>query len=141
MKIKIVDNFLLKEDFEKLCSLNLEEINKEQIRVYHNKILKNGKVEIAECIEYEFLKKLRNDYHKKAINILNELYPEKTKLYEFSEFHIIETGSNYKFPVHDDTPNKLLSGVVYLKPKQNSGTIFYSSKNGENKKEIEVRYD
>ena len=68
---------------------------------------------------------------------MKELNPEKIKLYDYSEFFIIETGSNYKFPIHDDTPNKLLSGVVYLKPEENSGTIFYKNKKGDDRKEIE----
>ena len=76
-------------------------------------------------------------YHNKAIKILKELYPEKVRLYKYSEFHIIETGSNYKFPIHDDTPNKLLSGVVYISPEDNKGTMFYSDKKGNDEKIIE----
>ena len=53
-----------------------------------------------------------------------------------SKYNVV-TSKNTKFPIHDDTPNKLLSGVIYLTPEENSGTIFYSSKKGENKKEIE----
>ena len=66
--------------------------------------------------------------------LLEELNPQKVKLYDYSEFHIIEVGANYKFPVHDDTPNKLLSGVIYLKPEENMGTIFYKNKKGDGKK-------
>ena len=62
---------------------------------------------------------------------------EKSKLYDYSDFTIIKTGKNYKFPIHDDTPNKLLSGVIYLYPKDNTGTIFYSNKNGDSKKIVE----
>ena len=105
--------------------------------VYHNKIDKSGKIEVAECIEENLLKRLFQNYHEKALDILNELYPEKVNLYDYSEFHIIETGSNYKFPIHDDTPNKLLSGVIYLKPEKNTGTLFYKNKKGDDKKEIE----
>ena len=57
-------------------------------------------------------------------------------MYDYSEFHIIETGSNCSFPIHDDTPNKLLSGVIYLKPNKNYGTSFFSTKNGKSKKTI-----
>ena len=39
--------------------------------------------------------------------------------------------------ISDDTPNKLLSGVVYLKPEKNIGTIFYEDKQGNGRKEIE----
>ena len=62
---------------------------------------------------------------------------KKTKLYEYSEFHIVETGKDFVFPIHDDQPEKLLSGVIYLKPSVNRGTIFYNNKKGEGKNEIE----
>ena len=137
MNIKIIDNFLLNEDFNELCSINLKKITENQIMVYHNKIYKSGKIEIMECIGENLLKRLFQNYNEKALNILKELYPEKVNLYDYSEFHIIETGSNYKFPIHDDTPNKLLSGVVYLMPEKNSGTLFYKNKKGDDKKEIE----
>ena len=71
---------------------------------------------------------MQKNYHDQAIDILRELNPKKLDLYDYSEFHIIVTGKNYKFPIHDDTPNKLLSGVIYLKPNKNTGTIFYSNK-------------
>ena len=135
MNIKIIDNFLLKTDFIELCQLVLKKTSQEEINVYHNSINKNGVI-INECIENKTLLRLQKNYHKKAIQILDELNHEKTKLYEYSEFHIIETGKNYKFPIHDDTPNKLLSGVIYLKPEKNVGTLFYDNKIGTNKKEI-----
>ena len=70
------------------------------------------------------------------MKILQELYPEKRELYDYSDFTIIVTSKNSKFPIHDDTPNKILSGVVYLSPKENSGTIFYNDKYGKNEKNI-----
>ena len=44
---------------------------------------------------------------------------------------------NYKFPIHDDIPDKILSCTVYLSPEKNAGTIFYSNKKGEGRKQIE----
>ena len=68
---------------------------------------------------------------------MKKISPEKAKLYEYSDFSIIKTGKDYKFPIHDDTPNKLLSGVIYLYPKINTGTIFYTNKKGDKKKAVE----
>ncbi|MDC0446033.1 hypothetical protein OAM09_04365 [Candidatus Pelagibacter sp.] len=135
MKIKIIDNFLDKEDFNKLCSIELENINSNQIKVYHNEI-NNNRVMKNNKIEKNFLKKLNDKYLDTAFKILRELNPNKLKLYEYTDFTLIHTGSHCKFPIHDDTPNKLLSGVIYLSPKKNSGTIFYKNKNGEERKEI-----
>ena len=133
--IKIIDNFLNTEDFNELCSLNLNKINDNSMKVYNNYIHNNGLIKNT-CIENKLITRLHKNYHSKAINILKELNPEKVNLYEFSEFHIIHIGKNYKFPIHDDTPTKLLSGVIYLSPKKNSGTFFYDNKKGDNKKEV-----
>ena len=135
MNIKIIDNFLSKEDFDKISKLRLKETGKKEVKVYHNSIF-DREVINSECIEPSFLVELNQKYHSKAINLLKELNKDKVELYDYSEFHIIETGSECSFPIHDDTPNKLLSGVIYLNPKENSGTHFYDSKQGKNKKTI-----
>ena len=135
MKIKIIDNFLDIEDFNELCSIELEKINSNQIKVYHNEINKN-QVFKNNKIEKKFLKRLNDKYLDTAFKILRELSPNKLELYEYSDFTLIHTGSHCKFPIHDDTPHKLLSGVIYLSPKNNTGTFFYKNKNGEERKEI-----
>jgi hypothetical protein len=136
MKLKIIENFLNLNDLEELSSLQLNHTEKNCLNVYHNEINKKDEIK-NDCVKKNTIKRLHKNYHLKAIEILKELNPLKTNLYDYSEFHIIETGADYKFPIHDDTPNKLLSGVVYLKPKYNNGTIFYNNKKGDGKKEIE----
>ena len=130
-KIKIIDSFLNEQDYNDLCNLKLDNNLKNDFKVYHNEINNNG---IIKCsIDENLLKRLHNNYFSNAIEILNEINPKKTKLYEYSDFSIIITNKNSNFPIHDDTPNKLLSGVIYLYPNKNSGTIFYNDKNGSNK--------
>ena len=136
MKLKILENFLEKEDLDKIRQLNLEKINNNSIKVYHNKIYKNGETQ-ADCFTDKEIKEFHSKYHTKALNILKELKPLKVDLYDYSEFHIIETGANCSFPIHDDTPDKLLSGVIYIRPDKNTGTIFYDNKKGDGKQEVE----
>tara|TARA_B100001057_G_C22484449_1_gene807704 strand:- start:32 stop:658 length:627 start_codon:yes stop_codon:yes gene_type:complete len=136
MKLKIIDNFLEKEDFEVLSNLDLKKTGPSELNVYNNSIGKNGIIRNT-CLDKKLLKNFHSKYHAKALRLLEELCPNKVKLYEYSEFQIIETGKNYKFPIHDDTPNKLLSGVIYLFPEKNSGTLFYDDKSGKNKKEVD----
>jgi len=135
INIKIIDNFLDYKDFNELCTLNIKQTKDNSIDVYNNYIDKNGNVK-ASIIKDTTIQRLFRNYHSKAIDLLKELNPKKIDLYEYSEFHIINTGANYKFPIHDDTPNKLLSGVIYLTPKKNFGTYFYDNKKGDNKKEV-----
>lgn len=134
-KLKIIDNFLNQDDFNYLSNLKLTKIEKDQIKVYHNSIDKKNNLNL-ECISEEKIKQLQKNYHEKTLEILRELNPKKVNLYDYSEFHIIETGANYTFPIHDDIPDKLLSGVIYLKPQNNSGTIFYDTKSGQGKREV-----
>ena len=127
MKIEILDNFLQENHLASLNSLKLDKIKANQIKVYHNQI-KDEKVYKKTCINEELLKEINKSYHPKAVDILKKLNPEKLKLYDYSEFHIIETGANFVFPIHDDIPNKLLSGVVYLKPKITQEQFFMKIK-------------
>ena len=53
-----------------------------------------------------------------------------------TEFHVVKSGYEYKFPIHDDIPAKLLSRVIYLHPNENKGTVFYRNKKGDGKNEI-----
>ncbi len=133
VNIEIVDNFLNKDDFDKLSKLVLDQIPEDTLKVYHNEIAKNDTIKKS-CIDNSLIQSLHKNYHQKAFNILMKIAPEKAKLYEYSDFSVIKTGKNYKFPIHDDTPNKLLSGVIYLYPKNNTGTIFYANKKGDKKK-------
>ena len=137
MKIKIVDNFLEEKDYEMLCSLNLKKTADDAVKVYHNSVDRKNKILQTDCIDSETILHFKNRYEKKAINLLNELYPKKIDLYEYLDLHIIETGKNLSFPIHDDGPERLLSGVIYLKPFINKGTIFYANKKGEERNEIE----
>ena len=136
MNIKLIDNFLNEHDLKEIQSLNLTAVKKNEVKVYHNSIDKNNNVK-SECINSDTIIRLHRNYHKKAINVLRELNSAKIDLYEYSEFHIIETGANCQFPIHDDTPNKLLSGVIYINPESNSGTKFYKTKKGEGEKTVE----
>lgn len=136
MDKKILDNFLDIEDLDLIKNLNLKKIQNNEVKVYHNKIYKTGEIE-TDCLSDAQIRNFQSKYHFKAIDILKELNSKKIDLYDYSEFHIIETGADYKFPIHDDTPDKLLSGVIYISPENNTGTIFYDSKKGDNKQIID----
>lgn len=138
-KVKVVDNFFDQDDFKSLCKLDLDinlekNSNNKEFLTYHNEI--NDNVIKNSVINVELLKRLHTNYHKKLMEILMELNPEKAKLYDYSDFIIIVTSKNSKSPIHDDTPNKLLSGVIYLYPNENTGTKFYNNKKGEGETKI-----
>ena len=133
-KIKIIDDFLNKDDFNTLCNLKIEKKSNEKFKILHNEI--TGNKVLKSSIDNKLLFRL-NRYHTKAMEILKELSPEKYDLYDYSDFVLILTDKNAKFPFHDDTPNKLLSGVIYLAPEKNSGTIFSNSKKGANTEQVD----
>jgi len=134
-KYKIIDEFLNPEDFKILSNLNLKNISEDEIMIYHNKITKGGVISSG-CMEKDLVQNLFNNYHHKALELLKELYPEKVSLWDYSEFHITQTGSMYRYPMHRDSPTKLLSGVIYLAPINNKGTLLYKNKYDNDAKEI-----
>ena len=135
-KIEIIENFLDENDFNVLSNLKLDSVPENSLKVYHNEIDRENKVRKS-CIDAFIIKSLHKKYHNKVFQLLKNISPRKAELYEYSDFSIVKTGKNYKFPIHDDTPNKLLSGVVYLYPKKNTGTIFYKNKKGDDKQIVE----
>lgn len=134
-KLKVIDNFLSQSDFEDLCKLDIDTNVNEGIKVYHNEINNNGV--IKSTINKNLLERIHKNYHEKTINILKNINQAKAELYDYSDFTIIVTSKNKKFPIHDDTPNKLLSGVIYLMPSTNSGTYFYNNRMGAGKTQVE----
>tara|TARA_B100001057_G_scaffold401108_1_gene412512 strand:+ start:224 stop:856 length:633 start_codon:yes stop_codon:yes gene_type:complete len=136
LKLEITDNFLSKEDLIQLQSLKLKETEDGKMNVYVKKVSGEGKVSGTGMSEETALE-LQKNYHLKAMKILQKLYPAKADLYEYSEFGITDTGTNYNYPIHNDTPNKLLSGVIFLSPEKSEGTKFYENKKGDGLKSIE----
>ena len=100
VKLEIIENFLSEADLYELQSIKLKETNYKEMNVYVNKI-KDNQVS-GDGIEDESVKRLHQNYHSRAIEILKKLYPEKANLYEYSEFGITDTGPDYKFPIHND---------------------------------------
>ena len=125
MKLIVKKNFFSEKIFKKFLLLKLSKTNKDKIKVYPHTI-KNNKVISKSFLNEKFIIEIHKKYHPIALNFLKKICPNKVSLYDYSVFNLIETGANYKFPIHDDTPNKLLSGVIYLHPKKNTGTIFYN---------------
>jgi len=133
-KLKVIDNFLNKNDLDDLSNFYLNKDFKNKFNIYHNEINDHGI--IKSTIDKNLLIRMHKNYFSKAMNILKEINPEKANLYEYSDFTIIISKKNSKFPIHDDTPNKLLSGAIYLYPENNTGTIFYNDKKGSNRTNI-----
>ena len=131
-KIKIFDNFLETEDLKELSIYAKNLNNDRDVHVFHNEIDINNKI-LKASIDKDLLIRLNKKYLEKGISILKELNEKKVSLIDYCDFSIIKTKKKIKFPIHDDTFNKLLSGVVYLYPEKNIGTIFYNTKDGQDK--------
>lgn len=71
------------------------------------------------------------------ISFLEKLAPERIKFAKWLELNLVWTGKNYHFKIHEDSPNKLLSVVIYLYPNKNLGTILYTDDKGTDKTVVE----
>ena len=101
-KIITEDNFLSQGDFNELINLSILKENQNEFNIFHNEIDDNGV--IVSTIDKKFVEKLYKNYHFKTLSILKKLNYEKSKLYDYTDFTIIVTKKNAKFPIHDDTP-------------------------------------
>ena len=131
----IEDNFLSKQHFDFLLNFYQQKFeNDDGLKMSKNKIWLDGRVEGK--LRDNYLIQFYNDYRKKLVTYLEKLAPERLKSASWLELNLMWTGKNYHYPIHEDSPNKLLSIVVYLYPKINVGTLLYSDKNGSDKTEI-----
>ena len=78
MEIKIFDNFLKEEDFKEIESLDLPLPKSGEIKIFHSKVFENS-IFSSEFLSKESLQRFNDNYHQKAIDLLNELCPEKKK--------------------------------------------------------------
>ncbi len=131
----IKDNFLSNEHFNYLLNFSEQKVNDDGIGISKNKIWLEGKVEGK--LNHKYLIKFYNDYQNKLFNLLKDLAKDRIPMAKWIELNLVWTGKNYKFKIHEDSPNKLLSIVVYLAPRENIGTILYSDEIGSDKTVIE----
>ena len=87
-----------------------KKINDNESAIYHNRT-KRWQCR-SELIDEKTLK-IFQKISSYSIKNIQELLPVKSKTYEYSEFHVVETEKNFNFPIHDDIPNKLLSGYLH----------------------------
>jgi hypothetical protein len=135
----IVDDFLDATDFSELCKQKTDHVDRDKVFAMRgNLVFANGTVKSNSLTEQQ-LRKFHGTYHEKMMGYLRQLAPKKAEFYEYSDFELVVTGADCVYPIHDDLAEKLLSVVVYLSPKQNAGTLIYSTKSGEDATEVEWR--
>ena len=127
----IQDNFLSAKHFNYLIKFSNQKIKDNGLGISKNKIWLDGKVEGK--LNSNYLNDFYNDYSQNLFAFLEKLAPERIPSVKWLEVNLVWTGKNFKFSIHEDSPNKLLSVVIYLYPKENIGTILYSDKNGNDK--------
>ena len=130
----IEDNFLIEKDFNYFLNFYNQNVKDDGLGISKNKIWLDGNVEGN--LSKNFLILFYNNYRQKLVSYLEKLAPERLKLAKWLELNLVWTGKNYQYQIHEDSPNKLLSVVIYLYPEQNIGTILYSDNIGSNKTEI-----
>ena len=115
---KVIDNFLHKDDFDILCSIKEREnlLKIERVTDINTTDI-NGNVTASGWLEAEFIKKLYDNYHNRAIELLTELAPEKIKLIDYLLIENGQTGSHHVRRIHRDGERNLLGIVIYIKQK------------------------
>jgi len=140
---RIIDNFLSDKDF-KLCQdyFKYLEDNRADSSVgwyrEQNNIIVNKHGRIIDYVTpTPFIFELFIKYNHKLEDALEELAPERKKDYARSTVEFVSSRTGLKWEIHPDVSEKLLSAVLYVSPKVNTGTILYKDKNGLDPYEVE----
>jgi len=125
VKYKIVDNFLKPEDLEYLQAKLPTLKPKPDIPTsfYSKKSLGPDQ----NTIDSDKLLQLEEHYVPHAMEILRELAPRKINLVDDVAFNLQSTPPHYTYPIHLDSNQKVLSGVVYLQPTESTGTFLHKN--------------
>lgn len=145
-KYLVRDNFLRQNHFNLIKSLSFK-TEPDSWEIYKHQVFPGDSVKIsyknsasqessASPLSISDVLSIHKTYHNDMIYYLTELAPDKVVKYKFTELNVVSTGKNYKFPIHNDTYDKLLSVVIYIAPDNNKGTTLYSTKEGLYPKEI-----
>lgn len=129
----VQDSFLDEEDYNWCVGFfdNLSNKNKDW-QISKNKIYYNGRQDIQD----EYIYTMHKKYNPLLLTYLKRLAPDKIKDYTYSEFNFVKNGPEHVFKIHNDTPNKLLSVVIYIQPNKNTGTLLYSNQQGDDEYEV-----
>ena len=142
----IYDDFLEAEDFEfvqdyaERVTNNLSLNNKLIEEKIHDSWQSHNWIKIANthkpiCNEPAVIN-LYDKYSPQLMSMLCTLSLEKLKLADYHTISLIVTEPNAEYPVHLDSPNKLLSCVLYVS-EDNIGTMLYSTKDKQDPYEVE----
>lgn len=122
----IEDDFLPSNLLRQLLEIKLCHVKKDSILISKNSIGKDLDLKCSNMMP-ELVSKIHQNCFPRLWSYLQALAPKKCSYYDYSVMHIVQTGSEYSFKIHDDIPRKLLSVVVYLSPSQSSGTSIYTT--------------
>ena len=152
----IIDDFLADHHLNSLLSLSYDEnpklespsvssyqiINKEYKKKFPKKWEKLGKKNVIKKpngtnIPKSLVLGISKGYKNLLLEILKELNPRRIPLYDYTEVQIASTHKDTVYRMHTDSPDRLLTCVVYLKPESNTGTVMSVSENGPDIKTVE----
>ncbi len=142
---RIIDDFFTEDVFVELCSLSTDHLGPTDKEIYSASVSLDGTIKQYQrtahnrrnLLDGKLARKIHNTTHSDMMHLLEELAPEKVKLYDHSKINVIMSGKDFNYPIHNDSRKKLLTIIVYVSPEKNKGTLLYSSESGEDRYEVE----
>lgn len=126
----VVDNFLKQEHFDFVCEqFKFTSVDKVRKDIFQ---INNNQVHIEETsglgnLTKEFILDMYTTYNSRLLSYLQILASEKVTSYRTTKISFSAYPKNYTYYTHNDSAQKLLSVIVYLQPKSNTGTLLYEN--------------
>jgi hypothetical protein len=136
-KYYIEDEYLKPKDFSWCVNYfknntTFADKNQKKILISKNKIYTNGKIE---C-DKEHMKSIYDNINHKAIRYLKQLAPDRIDKVNYTEMNFVRLNSKNDFHIHPDIHQKLCSIVIYIAPRQSTGTFLYKNQKGDSPYEV-----
>lgn len=134
MRYEILDNFLSSEDLDYFQAFlrNLNPSLDHPTSFFGRKSWTDDQ----NTLPKEKIIELEKSYLPVAMEILQRLAPHKMDLVEDVTFNLQSTPPNFSYPIHLDSNQKVLSGVIYLHPESSTGTFLHDNIDDIKGKEI-----
>ena len=138
----VIDDFLDPEELAgvvaKIGALDLSNFPPSEKITRSGKVYPDVRVE-TELLPEALVRRIHDAHHATLLACLERLAPNKVPLYDYSQIVVQISGPNYRSLPHIDRLQKLLSGVIYLMPDENVGTLIHAANERTVQQEIEWR--
>lgn len=122
----VADDFFEPRDYEFLCRLLLDQKPNDTVTIDKSSYNLSRRVLCSQHKDSD-IRRIFLTYLPPLVSCLAQLAPERLPKLSTIDLDLSVTNKDHEYSVHTDIPDKLLSVVIYMHPKEGVGTLLYDT--------------